>query len=149
MRLGDWLRGLRRARVPDRAAAIAPPRPRTESGAARDLDRAALVEADSMNTVEAAGLAVHGEAAIAVVVAVTSVDVPWGLLAGPAASVVDLEVRVSRSGGASYQTTVRVGFSTAARRALVAQVGAAVPVRVDPRNPTRVAVDMARLGAVD
>ena len=130
MRLGDWLRGLRRARVIDRGADVVAPRPRTD----RD-------------TVEAAELAVHGEPTTAVVVAVTPVDVPWSLLSGPAASVVDLELRVTRSDGVSYQTTVRVGFSTAARRALVATVGATLPVRVDPRNPTRVAVDTARLGA--
>lgn len=132
MRLGDWLRGLRRARVIDRRSAAPAPRPRTDH-----------------DTVEAAGLAVHGEPATAVVVSVTPVDVPWSLLSGPAASVVDLELRVTRSDGASYQTTVRVGFSTAARRALIAAVGATVPVRVDPRNPNRVAVDMARLGAGD
>jgi hypothetical protein len=132
MRLGNWLRGLRRARGSDRRAAGVAPRPRT--------DRDALVAAE---------LAVHGEAATATVVAVTPVDVPWSLLSGPAASVVDLELRVTRSDGESYQTTVRVGFSTAARRAVVAAVGATVPVRVDSRNPTRVAVDMARLGAAD
>jgi hypothetical protein len=94
---------------------------------------------------EATGLIAHGEPATAVVLAVTDVAAPWLLrvlrFPVPPAGVVDLLIEVTRADNSTYQARMRIGFGTWERRERVATVGVSLPVRIDPAEPDKVAVD--------
>jgi hypothetical protein len=63
----------------------------------------------------------------------------------PGMSQADLTLDVTRPDGTTYPVTTRIGFRSPARRAAVATVGTRLPVLVDPANPGRVVIDVARL----
>jgi hypothetical protein len=92
---------------------------------------------------EAVSLTRAGEPATAVLTDVTDVPVPQAALPGPAASLCDLTLQVRRADGRSYTARTRLEFPDAERRAAVAVIGRELPVRVDTRDETRVAVDDA------
>jgi hypothetical protein len=92
---------------------------------------------------EAVSLATAGEPATAVLTDVVDVPVPQAALPGPAASLCDLTLQVHRADGRSYTARTRLEFPDAERRAAVAVIGRELPVRVDTRDETRVAVDDA------
>ena len=96
---------------------------------------------------EAASLAAAGEPATAVLTGIADVPVPQAALPGPTASLCDLTLQVRRSDGRSYAARTRLGFPDAERRAAVAVIGCELPVRVDTRDETRVAVDDAAFDA--
>lgn len=91
------------------------------------------------------GVGAPTESAQAVVLAVHDLPMPPGAPGGGEISLVNLTLDVSRADGSSYSTVLRIGFRTAARRAVVATVGARLPVLVDPANPQRVAIDTGRI----
>jgi hypothetical protein len=62
------------------------------------------------------------------------------------ATIADLTLRVSPPDGASYEVRTRIGFSTQHKRSVVAVEGATLPIRVDPRDAGKVAVDTVALG---
>lgn len=102
---------------------------------------------NTLTAAEAEALVRTGEPGSAVVTAVTPVDVPQALLPGPGASLADLALRVTRANGTVYAASTRIGFRSPERRALVGRVGALLPVRIDPADPARVAVDVAAFDA--
>lgn len=102
---------------------------------------------NTLTAAEAEALVRTGEQATAVVTAVTPVEVPQALLPGPAASLADLALRVARADGTVYDASTRIGFRSPERRALVGRVGGTLPVRIDPANPARVAIDVAAFDA--
>jgi hypothetical protein len=63
----------------------------------------------------------------------------------PPGGTVDLLIEVMRDNGETYTTRLVVGFSTPERRARVATVGTRLTVRLDPRDPAKVAIDPAGL----
>jgi hypothetical protein len=88
-----------------------------------------------------------GEPAIGLVTSAVDVQPPRILRAtAPPGGAVDLTLRVTRATGEPYDVTTRIGFSSNERRTLVAQVGATLPVRIDPARPDRVAIDTIELG---
>ncbi|HEY0716718.1 MAG TPA: hypothetical protein VGD68_03810, partial [Streptosporangiaceae bacterium] len=103
--------------------------------------------AGHLSAADAASLASSGEQATAVLTGISDVAVPQAALPGPTASLCDLTLQVRRADGRSYTTSTRLGFRNAQRRAAVAVIGAVLPVRVDPRDETRVAVDVAAFDA--
>jgi hypothetical protein len=61
-------------------------------------------------------------------------------------SLADLTLEVTLADGARYPAHTRIGFSTPERRARIATTGAELPVRVDPRDRSRVTIDTRALG---
>ncbi len=57
----------------------------------------------------------------------------------------DLTLDVERPDGSTYAVTTRLGFRSPARRAAIATIGNRLPVLVDPNDPGRVTIDVARL----
>lgn len=97
---------------------------------------------------QANALVDDGTRATATVVAAVDVPVPRLLRAivpngGPP---VDLTLDIDRPDGTTHRVRTRVGFSTPERRARVARVGAVLPVRLDPADPDKVAIDTVALG---
>jgi hypothetical protein len=84
-----------------------------------------------------------GQPATGVVRAVHDAVSPMPLPDGM--SQADLTIDVQRPDGATYPVTTRIGFRSPARRAAIATVGTTLPLLVDPNNPGRVMVDVARL----
>ncbi|MBV9380111.1 MAG: hypothetical protein JOY82_11290 [Streptosporangiaceae bacterium] len=93
---------------------------------------------------QAQALAGQGELASAVVIAAHEVSVPPEM--SPPGGLVDVTFEVTCRDGRTYTTRSRMGFSSEERRAMVATVGARVPVRVDPADQSRIAVDTVALG---
>ena len=62
------------------------------------------------------------------------------------ATIADLTLRVTPPDGEAYDVRTRIGFSNPHRRSVVAQMGATLPVRIDPADPVKVAVDTVALG---
>ena len=89
-----------------------------------------------------------GVSAAATVVAAVDVPVPRLLrfTLPPGGPLVDLTLEVDRPDGTKHRVRTRVGFSTPERRARVAQVGTTLPVRLDPEDPDKVAIDTVALG---
>jgi hypothetical protein len=83
-------------------------------------------------------------------VAAVDVRVPRLLRATlpPGGPPVDLTLDVDRPDGTTHRVRTRLGFSTPERRARAAQVGATLPVRLDPADPDKVAIDAVALGFV-
>jgi hypothetical protein len=106
-------------------------------------DQVIDLTAEHLSAADAARLAATGEQATAVLVAIKDVAVPQAALPGPTASLCDLTLRVTRSSGSSYDAQTRLGFRDASRRAAVAVIGSVLPVRIDPADPARVAIDVA------
>jgi hypothetical protein len=97
---------------------------------------------------EARALIHSGEPATAIVLAVTDVAPPWllrRLVPAPPGGVADLILQITRADDTTYRARIRIGFSTRERRDRVATVGAEVPVRIQPDEPDKVAVDAAAL----
>lgn len=96
---------------------------------------------------QANALVSAGEPAVAEVTAAVDVQPPRLLrAAAPPGGAVDLTLRVIPATGEPYAVTTRVAFSARARRDYVAQVGATLPVRIDPAHRDRVAIDTVELG---
>lgn len=95
-----------------------------------------------LSAAEAAQLGRTGRPGTAILLAVSDVPVPRAALPSATASLCDLTLRVSHPAGRTYDAATRLGFRDAARRAQVAVVGAVLPVRIDPEDDTRVAVDV-------
>lgn len=85
-----------------------------------------------------------GERATAVVIAVEDRPARRGL-AKPPGGMADLTLEVTRADGSLYTAHTVIGFSTPQRRSIVAQVGKRLNVFVDPRTPTKVAIDTTGL----
>lgn len=83
------------------------------------------------------------EHAAAVVLATE--DRPGRRFLNPPGGTVDLLLEVMRDDGETYTTHIVVGFSTQERRARVAAVGTRLTVRLDPRDPAKVAIETAGL----
>jgi hypothetical protein len=83
-------------------------------------------------------------ATTAVVTASREVPAPPGETRPPG-GVVELTLEVARADGTRYPATAGVLFSSTERRVRYGMVGAQLPVRVDPANPTRVVIDAAAL----
>lgn len=98
--------------------------------------------AGHLSAADAADLTTRGEQASAVLTSIADVDVPQFALPGPTASLADLTLQVTRQDGRTYTAQTRLGFRNAERRALIGTVGSVLPVRVDPADPGRVAVDV-------
>jgi hypothetical protein len=103
--------------------------------------------AGHLSAADADRLSATGEAATAVLTEVVDVAVPAAVLPGPTASLCDLTLQVSRRDGTTYTAGTRLGFRDAHRRATVAVLGSVLPVRVDPADPSRVAVDVTAFDA--
>ena len=119
------------------------------TGVVGDADRPLPGSPGGGTTVEQAQALVHdGSQATATVVAAVEVQVPRLLRAvvprgGPP---VDLTLEITRPDGTTHLVRTRVGFSTPERRARVTRVGAVLPVRLDPADPDKVAIDTVALG---
>ena len=103
--------------------------------------------AGHLSAEEATRLTAAGEPATAVLTGIADVPVPQAALPGPTASLCDLTLQVRRSDGRSYTACTRLGFRNAQRRASIAVIGRELPVRVDTRDDTRIAVDVAAFDA--
>lgn len=71
-------------------------------------------------------------------------DVP-GTPGESAAGTADLTLDVMLPSGGGYTTTLRIGFSTPARREQVASAGTALPVLVNPAQRDQIAIDTSRM----
>ncbi len=96
---------------------------------------------------EAERLCASGEPATAVLISLTDVPVPQAALPGPTASLCDLTLEVTRANGSAYRARTRLGFRDAQRRAALTGSGLRLPVRVDPADQARVAVDVRAFDA--
>jgi hypothetical protein len=67
-----------------------------------------------------------------------------GLPAG--ISIADVTFKVHLADGSSYLASSRIGFTAPDRHARIARLGAILPLRVDRRDRSRVAVDVVALG---
>lgn len=105
------------------------------------------LSAGHLSAADAGQLNTTGEPATAVLTPVVGAAVPPQALPGPTASLCDLSLQVTPSDGRVYAAQTRLGFHDDHRRALIAVVGNSLPVRVDPANPDRVAVDVAAFDA--
>jgi hypothetical protein len=72
-------------------------------------------------------------------------DVVPGMPLPEGMSQADLTLDVMRSDGSTYAATTRLGFRSPARRAAIATVGTQLPVLVDPNDPGRLTVDLAKI----
>ena len=99
------------------------------------------VTAGRVSAMDAAQLMSTGEVAHAVLLSVADVPVPQEALPGPTASLCDLTLQVTRADGTTFNAVTRLGFRDAHRRSTIAVIGAALPVRIDPRDRSRVVVD--------
>lgn len=96
---------------------------------------------------QAQALLMAGDPATATVLAVADVRVSRLLAATmPPGGGADLTLRVQPFAGAAYEVRTRIAFGTPQRRDRIARVGETLPVRVDPTNRDRVAIDTALLG---
>jgi hypothetical protein len=84
-----------------------------------------------------------GEQGTAVVL--SAQDRPGRRFLNPPGGTVDLLLEVMRPGGDTYTTHLVVGFSTPERRTRVATVGTRLPVRVNPDEPGKIAIDTTAL----
>lgn len=100
-----------------------------------------------LSSAEAAALLQTGTPATATIASARRVPVLQAMLPGPDASLWDLDLDVQRGDGTVYRASTRVGFRSAARRGVLGEVGLRIPVRIDPADDTRVAVDGARFDA--
>ncbi|HVV21781.1 MAG TPA: hypothetical protein VHF06_20270 [Pseudonocardiaceae bacterium] len=105
--------------------------------------RAAEVAATLAAAKLSAGQVGHTVAATGVVTAVYDVVPQMPLPAGM--SQTDLTLDVSRTDGSTYAVTTRMGFRSPERRTAIAAIGTRLPVLVDPTNPGRVTIDVAKL----
>ena len=85
------------------------------------------------------------EAERAAAVVLATEERPGRRFLNPPGGTVDLLLEVMRDVGETYTTHVVVGFSTPERRARVATVGTRLTVRLDPRDPGKIAIDTTGL----
>ena len=107
--------------------------PGTAGGGLTPEQAAAAVTAGSMQPGTARVLAVH------------EVTLPPGTPGGGAAGTVDITLDVTPPAGEGWTSTMRIAFSTAAKRTRVATVGAVVPVLVNLEAHDQIAIDTTRL----
>jgi hypothetical protein len=122
---------------------------RYRTGTFDDPDRLLPGSSGGGTTVQQAdALLYSGVPATGTVLSVVDVNVPRLLRATvPAgATLADLTLRVSTPEGGSYEVRTRIGFSTQHRRSVVAVEGATLPIRVDPLDANKIAVDTVALG---
>jgi hypothetical protein len=103
--------------------------------------------AGHLSAADAGRLMATGEPATAVLTGIAEVPVPQAALPGPTASLCDLSLEVTRPDGQTYQARTRLGFRDAQRRAAVTAPGMVLPVRIDPVDPSRVAIDVPAFDA--
>lgn len=96
---------------------------------------------DHLSSADAAELQRTGIAATATVRGATRVEIPQAMLPSPEASLWDLDLAVSRADGTTYDAQTRIAFRTEARRQVLGVPGLRIPVRIDPDDYARVAVD--------
>lgn len=89
------------------------------------------------------GAPAPGTPSTAVLTSVHDVTPPAPL--PPGISQADLTLNVERPDGTTYPVTTRLGFRSPERRAAIAVIGSQLPVLVDPNDPGRVTIDVARL----
>jgi hypothetical protein len=89
-----------------------------------------------------------GEAATAVVIATRDVPPPPGERTPPGGAI-ELTLYVTRADGSRHTALTKVLFSSAARRARFGSIGARLPVRLDPVDPSRATIDPAALDLSD
>lgn len=94
-----------------------------------------------LSSAEAAELLRSGTPATATITGATRVALPAAMLPGAEASLWDLELVVHRADATSYPARTRTAFRTEARRSVLGAVGLVIPVRIDPADDSRVAVD--------
>ncbi|HEY0248456.1 MAG TPA: hypothetical protein VGC45_09360 [Gryllotalpicola sp.] len=94
-----------------------------------------------LSSAEASELQRTGIAATATIRSATRVEIPHTMLPGPEASLWDLDLTVIRADGTSYDAQTRIAFRTEARRQVIGVPGLQIPVRIDPDDDARVAVD--------
>ena len=94
-----------------------------------------------LSSAEAAQLLATGTPATALITAAVQVQVPQAMMPGPEATLWDLSLEVQRGDGTTYAATTRSGYRSEARRAVLGAIGLTIPVRVDPSDESRVAVD--------
>jgi hypothetical protein len=97
---------------------------------------------------DAVALMRTGQPAQGVVAAVQKLPIPAEMLPSPSASMAWLTLDVTPASGAAYRCTIRFGFRSPERFAAIATVGTALPLRVDPGDPSRVTIDLPALGIV-
>jgi len=102
-----------------------------------------------VGTAEADQLLESGEAATATVTGIDFLNIPASVLPSPEASIANVALEIRREDGSAYRALARFGFRNQARRAQVGFVGASVAVRIDPDDPSRVALDVRDLPPVD
>ncbi|MGD0553420.1 MAG: hypothetical protein ABSA93_00415 [Streptosporangiaceae bacterium] len=102
-----------------------------------------------VGTTEADQLLESGEAAMATITGIDFLPIPAAVLPSPEASIANVALKIQREDGSSYQALARFGYRNEARRAQVGFVGASVPVRINPDDPSRVALDVRDLPPVD
>lgn len=98
-----------------------------------------------VSVAEAERLYREGEPATAVITAIDYLKLPARALPAKGASIADVALDIRRADGTTYSALARFGFRTPARRAQIGFAGAEVPVRIDPADPTRVALDRGAL----
>jgi|GEM_PF-2075283 len=94
---------------------------------------------------QAAALLDSGEQATARVVAVQDVDISGTSQSASGTSFADITFEVQRKDGSFYKTSSRIGFSNPERKARIAIIGAELPVRIDPKDTSRIAIDTKAL----
>jgi hypothetical protein len=99
-----------------------------------------------LSSAEAAELQRTGSPATATVVSATRVNIPEAMMP-PGASLWDLDLTVARTDHTTYEAQTRVAFRTDARRQALGVPGLSIPVRIDPADDGRVAVDSATYDA--
>jgi hypothetical protein len=122
---------------------------RYRAGSIDDPDRPLPGSPGGGTTVQQAeALLYSGVPATAAVLSVADVKVPRLLRATVpvGATIADLTLRVTPPDGEAYDVRTRIGFSNPHRRSVVAQMGATLPIRIDPADPVKVAVDTVALG---
>jgi hypothetical protein len=90
-------------------------------------------------------LLLTGERARATVISAGEVAAPTGA-PPPEAGVYEISLDLTQSDRSRRQVSIKIGFSTAEGRDRIARVGAELPVRIDPNDPSRVVLDTVELG---
>lgn len=110
------------------------------------LDQAASRYATVVPGKHAVALMRNGRPAQGTVAAVVPLSVPVEMLPSPEASMAWLTLNVTAQDGVSYQSTIRFGFRNRERFTMLATVGTALPLRVDPADRNQITIDLPALG---
>jgi hypothetical protein len=94
-----------------------------------------------LSSADAAQLEQSGTKATATITGATRVEVPPAMMPSLEASLWDLDLTVTRADGTSYEAKTRIGYRSEARRQVLGLPGTQIPVRIDPADDSRVALD--------